>query len=439
MNILVKWPTRSRPFLFLSTFMRWRKALSGRHCVRFLISIDQDDSAMTAPWVMGMLARMPDVTFAVGPAGRTKVEACNADLPPDGDFGFGGGPPDMLVLASDDMQPRMHGWDDIFAQRMAQAFPAMDGALHFADGYRPGHSLITLSVMGWNLFRRFGYVYHPAYRSFFCDNEFTAVVKAAGKYVTDSRLVISHDHIGRNPDALFHHNQRCWREDEMMFALRRAAGFDVQTPVLSILIASLERRRDSLRELLAVLHTQIFALENPWRVEIHVDRDAGELPVGEKRSRLLSMARGQFICFIDDDDLVMPGYVADILAAVAAQPQADCVVFAGRLEVDGVFAGPFDYSIAHQRYYQLGNRYFRTPNHLCPVRRDLARRIGFKSINCGEDTDYARRLFPLLKTEAVIPDPALPGEKKTLYRYRVSPAGTATQRTGAGNRQAQAR
>ena len=430
MNILIKWPTRSRPQLFLATLARWRSMASGQHCIRYVISIDADDPTMCTPWVTRALADMKDVRVITGAARRSKVSACNADLPVDGDYSFAGEPPDMLVLASDDMQPRMREWDDIFAKTMAQQFPAMDGALHFSDGYRGGQSLMTLSIMGWNLYRRFGYVYHPAYQSFFCDNEFTAVVKKTGRYAWDPRVVIEHEHIGRHPDALYRRNQLRWREDELMFALRQSAGFDIQTPRLSILIAALDKREKSLRELLDILHQQIFALANPWQVEIRVARDRGELPVGTKRQRLLREAGGDFVCFIDDDDLVAPTYVADILFAIDRQPGVDCVVFGGRLEVDGRFAGPFDYSIAHQRYYQVGNRYFRTPNHLCPVRRDLAIQVGFKAVNCGEDTDYARRLYPLLKTQAEIAAPDGTGEKKTLYQYRFSPTGTATQLAG---------
>ncbi len=430
MNILVKWPTRSRPQLFLTTLAGWRSMASGCHRIRYLVSSDADDATMCSPSVTRALAAMTDVRVVAGAAQRSKVQACNADLPTDADFGFVGEPPDMLILASDDMQPQLSAWDDIFARKMAQDFPAMDGALHFSDGYRGGPSLITLSIMGWNLFRRLGYVYHPAYQSFFCDNEFTAVARKTGKYAWDPRVVIRHEHIGTRPDALYWRNQRRWREDELMFALRQSVGFDVQTPGLSILIAALHKREKSLRELLDILHRQIFALANPWRVEIHVARDSGELPVGAKRQSLLRQARGEFVCFIDDDDLVAPTYIADILNAIDRRPGADCVVFAGRLEVDGRFAGPFDYSITHQHYYQIGNRYFRTPNHLCPVRRDLAIQVGFKAVNCGEDTDYARRLYPLLKTQAEIAATDGTGEKKTLYHYRFSPTGTATQLAG---------
>jgi len=40
----------------------------------------------------------------------------------------------------------------------------------------------------------------------------------------------------------------------------------------------------------------------------------------------------------------------------------------------------------------------RLPNHLCPVKRNIALGTGFKSIKYGEDAEYARRLKRYLKT-----------------------------------------
>ena len=425
MNILIKWPTRGRVNLFFQTLAQWRALESQRHKVVYLIAIDVDDPVMNNPSVLQLLARMPDVHYRVGLAGRSKIDACNSDL--ENVAGVIGMEPEVLILASDDMIPQVNDWDDSIAVTMRQHFPAMDGALHFDDGYMGSTRLITLSIMGWNLYRRFGYAYHPAYRSMFCDNEFTDVVRCIGKYHYQSRVLFRHCHIGRRPDALFIRNQQWWDADKAMYDRRRAAHFGLSEPALSILIPSLHGRHTTLAALLKELHRQIFATDNPWQVEIHCALDGGEKPVGEKRDALLRHARGRFIAFIDDDDMVAPSYIADILQAMIHQPQADCVVFAGRLEVDGVYAGPFDYSITHKKYYQRGNAYFRTPNHLCPVRRELALQVGFKAINRGEDTDYALRLFPLLKSESSIPDPENINQRKTLYFYRFSPTGTATQ------------
>ena len=234
--------------------------------------------------------------------------------------------------------------------------------------------------------------------------------------------------MGRRPDELYRRNAQYWNEDQAVYEKRRAAKFGQSPPALSILIASLECRAAPLAELLAELHRQIFQNADPWAVEIHIARDAGAQNVGVKRDALLRRARGRYVCFIDDDDMVAHTYIQDILDAGRAEPNADCVVFAGRLEVDGRYVGPFDYSIAHRRYYQTANRYYRTPNHLCPVKRELALAVGFAPLNCGEDTDYARRLYPLLKTEASVRVRPDAPERKELYRYRFSPSLTATQK-----------
>ena len=446
MNILVKWPTRQRPGLFLAALALWRRLTSGRHPVRYLVSTDADDATMQAPAVREALAGWPDVTVAVGPAGRTKIQACNADLPapsagPADVAARLGFQPDVLVLASDDMLPQQAGWDDLVAAQMDTWFPALDGALHFNDGYLGQDRLITLSIQGWNLFRRFGYLYHPAYRSFFCDNEFTDVVRRLDQYHYDPRVLIRHAHIGRRPDPLYQRNAGDWAADQATYEQRRAAGFGQSPPLLSLLIASLEKRRALLEGLVHELHRQIFAQADPWAVELRIDRDDGARPIGAKRQALLRRARGRYLCFIDDDDMVAPTYVHDILSALSARPDADCVVFAGRLEVEGRYLGPFDYSLAHRYYHQIGHNYFRTPNHLCPVRRELALAVGFAPLRRGEDTDYARRLYPRLRTEVSIDAAAPPGAprpapapahtggaRKTLYYYRFSPTGTATQR-----------
>ena len=197
-----------------------------------------------------------------------------------------------------------------------------------------------------------------------------------------------------------------------------------------------QARKATLQLLLGNLNGQLAALEDPWAVEIRINRDGGEKPVGVKRNELLAVARGRYVVFIDDDDQVAPDYMADILAALARQPGVDCVVFAGELTVDSHDAGPFDFGLEHRHYYQQDGVYYRTPNHLCPVKRTLALATGFPAVNRGEDTDYAVRLYPQLQSQAVVRRPATsdliegsgrPG-KKTLYFYHFSTRGTKTQK-----------
>ena len=57
--------------------------------------------------------------------------------------------------------------------------------------------------------------------------------------------------------------------------------------------------------------------------EIIYDIDEGQVSIGVKRQRMLHKANGEYIVFIDDDDLVAENYVDLILGALKTGP--DCV------------------------------------------------------------------------------------------------------------------
>ena len=50
-------------------------------------------------------------------------------------------------------------------------------------------------------------------------------------------------------------------------------------------------------------------------------------------------------------------------------------------------------------------RYFRNPNHLNPVKRELALNTKFPKLDRFEDKDYSARLLKLLNTEEYIEEP----------------------------------
>jgi glycosyltransferase involved in cell wall biosynthesis len=146
-------------------------------------------------------------------------------------------------------------------------------------------------------------------------------------------------------------------------------------------------------------------------VEVVMEIDDGEDSIGVKRNRLLSNAFGEYVCFIDDDDQVSRDYVRLILDALDGKP--DCVGFNLRYYVDGTHKGDAIHSLRYQNYGQHRDGrlmvYERTPNHLNPIRRDVALQVGFPDKNHGEDTDFAVTIRPLLKTEVFI--------DQTLYHY----------------------
>lgn len=186
-------------------------------------------------------------------------------------------------------------------------------------------------------------------------------------------------------------------------------------PAWSILICSLDCRAHLLHRLLDCLKPQLTD-----DVEIVVATDNGELSIGDKRNDLLAAARGEYVCFIDDDDLVSADYVARILDALEARP--DAVGFWARRTVDGVFDFKAKHSHDVEQYGTVivdqNTIHLRCINHLNPVKADLARRTAFYPKNSGEDTDYAYRLRPLIKSQVFV------DEILYLYEYRTKATRT---------------
>lgn len=196
--------------------------LSGRHPVRFVVSIDDNDTLMNSPIMQSFMGRQKNLTWHAGHS-KSKVEAINADLDKLGDY-------DILVLASDDMVPVVKGYDDVIALNMRQSFPSLDGVLHYSDGFNK-NGLNTLPIMGRKLVGEWGYIYHPAYVSLYCDQEFQDVTERDGKSVKVPRCIIRHDWIGTHkPDSLHRKNESFYKQDRDTYAARRKANYPKAWP-----------------------------------------------------------------------------------------------------------------------------------------------------------------------------------------------------------------
>lgn len=162
---------------------------------------------------------------------------------------------------------------------------------------------------------------------------------------------------------------------------------------LSILICSIAGREASLNKLLGSIKKQ---MNN--QVEVLVKKDNQEISVGAKRNILLKKARGEYICFVDDDDMISDDYVSKILKALKSGP--DCCSLEGRrIQQRKGGQQSFFHSLTYSSWYKRNGVYYRSPNHLNTVRRSLALQVKFLDKNTGEDHDYSKRLLPLLKTE----------------------------------------
>lgn len=220
MRILIKFPTRGRPQQFLTTLRGWLELAEDLSRISVLVSYDYDDHAMT-PEVIAQAEALHPALVAVKGASESKIAACNRDLREHG------GDWQVVLLCSDDMWCNRKGWDTMIRENMTRYFPDTDGALWFFDGAQ--QRINTMECVGRARYESFGYLYHPSYRSFFCDNESTAVGLRDKKLVLIEKQICGHQHPswlgGMKVDETYRRNSGAWKHDEALFFKRQREGF----------------------------------------------------------------------------------------------------------------------------------------------------------------------------------------------------------------------
>lgn len=406
-TLLIKIPTRSRPHQFFKTLDSYYQHISYSIPYAFLITCDTDDESMNNPQIIKRLENYPNLTFSFS-TNTSKVEAYNKDID---SFEF-----DILVAASDDMVPMVKDFDLKIVNTLVEAFPDLDGVLNMHDG-TVGRQCNTIPIIGSTYYKRFGYIYNPAYKALVCNVELAVVSKMLKKEKVVDQVFIKHMHPawGLAPmDDLYRKNEGYHQGDREIFIKRRAQNFDLSpyeiehaTPKLwSILICTIEEREQSFTKLRDKLKRQIAALGLENHIEILCCKDKrGEHTVGHKRNMLLEESAGKYGCFIDDDDDVHDNYIQLIYQRLLKNP--DCVNLIGIITFNGANAKKFIHSINYTSYFEHNNIYFRPPNHLNPIRRSIAAQFIFPEKNCGEDTDWAMAIAQsqLLHTEETIEIP----------------------------------
>lgn len=170
---------------------------------------------------------------------------------------------------------------------------------------------------------------------------------------------------------------------------------------LSILIPTLTERIVYLDRLLKQINKQIQLINAKDKVEILINSDSREKTTGQKRNELLQQAKGDYVWFIDDDDELYPGAINAVLEAAKKKP--DCMAINGTMTTNG--RNEERWFIAINNTYEKRNGiYYRYPNHITPIKRELAIKIKYPDKTLGEDFDYATALkkAKLLKKEEVI-------------------------------------
>lgn len=159
----------------------------------------------------------------------------------------------------------------------------------------------------------------------------------------------------------------------------------------------MEERQSDLMNLLEVLLPQTQRYKE--KIEVLIDVDRGEKSIGKKRQDLIDRAKGDYVNFIDDDDMIAEDYVEQILPHLYynyyigfkvqyyynGKPQKITIHDA---EIDGV--------------WEDENAYYRDFSHLNPITKKLALLGRFSGGN-KEDDRWAKRL-----REEKAKDPKLP-------------------------------
>lgn len=161
---------------------------------------------------------------------------------------------------------------------------------------------------------------------------------------------------------------------------------------LSILICTLESRREQFQKLNAFLEKQIEATNSKNEIEILVFEDNKDYPVGYKRNRLIEEAQGDYICFIDDDDWIANNYINNIITLLRKYDDIDCLGFKGLLVSKTLGNKEFIHSTQYKSYFEDEKYYYRPVNHLNVLKRELVLPYKFPDTNYGEDADWTMRM-----------------------------------------------
>jgi hypothetical protein len=219
-KILFKLTTRARVKNAMKTIDSIYDLAASKN-FELLISIDYDDEPSKDGLAWLMIAQQNDpyynFHFRSG-LSKNKVDAINRDV---NEFPFKW---DILVNVSDDQVFTVKGFDNI----IRDSFDNLDRVVHFPDNHRA--DLMTMSIMGYDAYKRDNYIYHPSYEGQFCDNEAQVVAQKRGVYKFVDKVIFNHNHpnyIGGDRDELYRKYDALFNKDHQNFIYRQSINFEL--------------------------------------------------------------------------------------------------------------------------------------------------------------------------------------------------------------------
>lgn len=218
MKFLIKFPSRNRPKQFKAALDKY-VLFSNKENTHFLFTFDSNDTTLN-DYIKAVESFDINRTIVVGDS-TGKIDAVNRDL---NEF-LSGHKVDVILLASDDMMP-MPMYQEKIEDKAKEL--GLDYVYWFQDGNQS--RLNTLSIMGIDYYKRFNYLYHPSYKSLWCDNEFHDIALSLGRMnETPFPVIIEHQHPAHNrkfqTDELYRENDKWWNHDKENYEKRKANNF----------------------------------------------------------------------------------------------------------------------------------------------------------------------------------------------------------------------
>lgn len=386
-------PTRGRPSELARMVSSVRA--TAKTNVQIVLYVDDDDGTDYA-------AFRNDATIKVGPRIRQMTRCWNEIVP----LATG----DIFCLANDDIIFRTQGWDLM----VEAAFSGCADKILLVHGDDLGGQRERFGPHPF-ISRRWvetvGYFLPPYFSSEYGDTWLAEVANAVGRrkflpfvvehmhfcwgkaeqdQVTRDRLARGDtDHV----DDLWH---KLEPERQKDIAKLRAV---IKPPKWSILILTQPSRSEYLKRILSILEPQ---LRNAAQVQLVVQMFDDTLSLGANREKMRREATGEYINFIDDDDVVPADYVEKILPLLDG---VDYIGFRVQCFVDGVPFSKTFHSLQHAGWFSDAEFYYRDISHINPMLRKLALQSSMEG-GFAEDQRWgdALRKLKIVRTEHYIDD-----------------------------------